>query len=358
MTAIRRNLAGMARFQARALVILATVVGCGDDGEPLVPDGVPIDTFVPPYWQPKPGEAADWDIQLAGTLDVSAPRQMYIVDLWDVATGGTIDYGGGETVTVPMGPLAGDISSITASGTLVCQVTVGAIKLDDPDAARFPGFEADPPNAPDAPEAGSVIGWSVIGDPNTRFLDIRQAARDMWQATMFKRFEYAKTIGCEAIDAIWIDRNENATGETTGFPITGDATENDVSRYYAAVVADLHAKELSAGYHSNTALGNLFTTGFADSYDFAVIERCAEFEAEFQACDEVRAFDQAGKATFALDFLDDGVTDRDGDKISDGISFSGGCLQVADLAYDWIHKDADPAFRPSSDYRMAKSECD
>ena len=47
----------MAKFFVIALVLL---IGCGDDGEPLVPDGVPSDTLVvPPYWQPKPGARLD-----------------------------------------------------------------------------------------------------------------------------------------------------------------------------------------------------------------------------------------------------------------------------------------------------------
>jgi len=335
----------MAKFFVIALVLL---IGCGDDGEPLVPDGVPSDTLaVPPYWQPKPGDAADWDIQLVAPLDVSATRQMYIVDLWDVATGGTIDYGGGVTITVPMGPLAGDLATIMGNGTLVCQVTVGAIKLTDPDAMRF-GTEATPPDDPTPPTAGSVVGWSVVGDPNTRYLDIRQAARDGWKATMFKRFAYAKTIGCEAVDAIWIDRIDG----NSGFPLVTSGTDNDISLYYAEVATDLHAKELSAGFHSSTTIGNVFTSNFADSYDFAVIERCAEFD----ECEAVKAFDQANKATFAFDF-EDSTLDRDGDTLPDGISFSGGCLDVANVSFDWIQKDADAAFRPSSTYRMAKADC-
>ncbi len=349
MSSIRPRIAGMAIVRAHALVILVAAVGCGDDGPPLVSDAVATDAFVAPYWQPMPGEAADWDIQIVAPFDVSANRQMYILDLWDVATGGAIDYGGGEIVTVPMGPLAGNIADITGGGTLVCQVTVGAIRLSDPDAMRFAGFEATPPDRPTDPAAGSAIGWSVIGDPNTRYLDIRQAARDVWKTTMFKRFEYAKNIGCEAIDAIWIDR---VPGDY-GFPLETSGTDNDISLYYAEVVADLHAKELSAGFHSATPIGVTFTSQFADSYDFAVVERCAEFD----ECEQVKAFEQANKATFAYDFEDVVGRDRDGDTIDDGISFTGGCLKVADIAFDWIQKDGDDAFRPSSTYRMAKSDC-
>ncbi|MBA2543260.1 MAG: endo alpha-1,4 polygalactosaminidase [Deltaproteobacteria bacterium] len=349
MSVIRRRIAAMRSLHACGLVSLALAVGCGDDGEPLVPDGIPSDAFEPTYWTPAPGEAANWDIQLVAPFDTSAARQMYLVDLWAITPGGTIDYGNGETVTVPAGALTASLSDIKAGGILVCQVTVGAIRLTDPDAMRYPGFEATPPDRPTDPAANSVIGWSVIGDANTRFLDIREAARTGWEATMYKRFQHAKDIGCDAVDAIWIDRN---TGDY-GFPLETIGDQNDISLYYRDVVADLHAKEISAGYHSSTPIGNLFSDQFSATYDFAVVERCAEFD----VCGEVMPFEQAGKATFGLDFLDDGTTDRDGDTVSDGISFSGGCLK-AGLQMDWLHKDADAAFRPSSTYRMSKAECD
>jgi hypothetical protein len=67
-------------------------------------------------------------------------------------------------------------------------------------------------------------------------------------------------------------------------------------------------------------------------------------------------FEQAGKAQFGVDYESDGTTDRDGDLEPDGISFMGGCNRTS-LPIDWIHKDADAAFRPSSAYRMAKADC-
>src|SRR5687767_7804769 len=142
--------------RAFALAALLHLVACDDDGDPVLPpDGPPG----PQLFQPTPGAFANWDIQLAGTLDVSAARQMYVVDLWDITTAATVDYNG-TPVTVPAGPLAGKIAELHASDTIVvCQVEAGAIQLDDPDAMLFPGHEATPPDRMTAPAAGSVIGW-------------------------------------------------------------------------------------------------------------------------------------------------------------------------------------------------------
>jgi hypothetical protein len=261
------------------------------------------------------------------------------------APGGTITYADNTTVTVPVGALAGAVASIKGAGAvLVCRVDSGAIRLTDPDAMKFPGFDGPPNDRPMDPAAGSVVGWSVFVDPNTRYLDLRTAGRAMWQPAMFKRFEYAKSIGCEGIDAAWIDQAD------PGFPLVVAGSENDVTLYYADVVADLHARELSAGFHASTPQGKLFTSQFAQSYDFAVTERSAEFD-EF---DTTRAFNQAGKAEFAIDYVDD--MDRDLDLENEGISFTGGCTKMS-IVQDWIHKEADATLRAKSGYLMQFADC-
>src|SRR5438093_940371 len=101
----------MAAVRALAIAILAA--GCGDDGPPITPPDGPVG---PQLFSPAPGDASDWDIQLVAPFDVSATRQLYVLDLWDVATAGTIDYGGGQTVTVPAGPLAGKVAELQGKG--------------------------------------------------------------------------------------------------------------------------------------------------------------------------------------------------------------------------------------------------
>ncbi len=353
MAVVRNRLVWMTAKRLRSIVstialafAILALAACGDDGDPIKPPDGGIDAFNPPWWTPSPGEASNWDDQLVAPLDVSTTRQMYTLDLWDVATAGTIDEGGGVIVTVPAGPLAGKIDTLHGAGAkVVCHIDAGAIRLTDPDAMRFPGF-ATPPDRPTMPAAGSVIGWSVVGDPNTRYLDLRTAGRTLWQGAMRKRFDYAKTIGCDGIDAGWIDQAD------PGFPLVTAGNDNDITLYYADVVAQLHNREISAGWHASTFVGKSFADAFSDSYDFAVVERCAEFD----ECDLTRVFQQKSKAVFGIDYDTTPVGDRDADGTPDGVTFALGCART-NLPTDWIHKDADPAFRPSNAYRMARAQC-
>jgi len=330
-------------------VLAVFAVACGDDGAPLGPiDAGPLDAFEPPWWTPEPGEAANWDIQLVAPFNVVASaRAMYDLDLWDVTTAETITYDDSSTVTVPAGSLAGKIAELQAAGGIVvCHVDLGAIALDDPDASKFMGFEVTPPDRPTAPTVGSVIGWSVVGDPNKRYLDLRTASRPLWEAIMFKRLDLAKRLGCDGIDAAWMDQID------PGFPLVMSGADNDLTNYFREVVGQLHQRELSAGLRVVSMVGKTLSDGFVESYDFAIDERCAEFK----DCDFVRRFAQERKAIFGLDYETDGVTDRDLDGEPDGISFASACTRM-NLPMDWIHKDADAAFRPSSSYHKRQSEC-
>ena len=116
---------GIGRPVAAALAI--GLAGCG--GGHATP---PIDAMGPPtWWQPKLGEAKNWDIQLSGTIDVSAPRVMYDLDLWSlVPSQMTLDYGDGDPVTVPAGALAGTIAQLharTPATFVICHVETGLL---------------------------------------------------------------------------------------------------------------------------------------------------------------------------------------------------------------------------------------
>jgi hypothetical protein len=278
-------------IRAAGVLIALFAVGCGDDGPPLAPpDGSALDAFQPPWWTPHPGENTNWDIQRS-MLDVTATRTMYDLDLWDVATATTIDYGDGAPVTVPAGPLAGKVAELharTPRPIVVCHIDVGAIALDDPDASKFPGFEATPPDRPIAPKPGSVIGWSTI-EPTKRFLDLREASQALWSATMAKRYDLAKQLGCDAVEGDYNDQ----VGQDTGFAITPP----DVVAAYTSFAAEVHTRELSAGQKN----GNLLTPGLVDLFDWMLIERCGEFD----DCDTARPYIDQNKTVFALDYVRD-----------------------------------------------------
>ncbi|MDB4963907.1 MAG: hypothetical protein JWP01_3906 [Myxococcales bacterium] len=253
------------------------------------PDGA-RDAYQAPWWTPKPGETKNWDIQVNPPFDLATARTMYIVDLWDVATPTTIEYGDMGPVSVPAGPLAGKVTELKAAGAkVICRVGTGAIRLTDPDARKFAGFEATPPDDPTPPAAGSVIGWHTR-DADERFLDLRTASRALWQARLFKRFDLAKQLGCDGIEPDWIA----SFAAATGFTVTID--ENIA--WAKTVAAQAHERDLSVGMQNGT---NGIVDQVAVDFDWLLAERCGEFD----DCDTTRSFIALRKAVFAVDYQTD-----------------------------------------------------
>jgi hypothetical protein len=272
------------------LALVGAVLGCDNGKQHLHPPDSARDAYQAPWWTPKPGETKNWDIQINAPFDLSANRAMYIVDLWKVATATSIDYGDGSPVTVPAGPLAGKIGELKGTGArVICRIGTGAIRLTDPDARKFPGFEAMPPDDPNPPAGGSVIGWHTR-TPDERFLDLRTASRTSYQAKLFKRFDLAKTLGCDGIEPDWIASYAAATG----FTITID--ENIA--WAKTVAAQAHERELSVGMQNGT---NGIVDQVTADFDWLLVERCGEFD----DCDTTRAFINQRKAVFAIDFTTD-----------------------------------------------------
>ncbi|HSK01552.1 MAG TPA: endo alpha-1,4 polygalactosaminidase [Kofleriaceae bacterium] len=275
------------------VLAFALLAGCKPD--PYRPDAAP------PYWKPKPGEYADWDIQLAAPFDISAPRKMYVLDLWAVIpTPTTLDYGDGAPVTVPAGALATAISDLhtrAEPAIVVCHVSTGAIRLTDPDAAKFPGYAGGaPPDRPTAPAGDSVIGWSRDpAEPNERFIDIRDNDKRATVATLIgKRIELAKTIGCDAIAARHNDMIAYEGQEDHGF------VKVEYVEYVSwtnELAARAHAgRPISIGHGDGTSLMELDDT--AKAFDFLIEERCGER----QECDLTKAFLNKSKAVFEIEY--------------------------------------------------------
>ena len=289
---------------ARALILgVALVGGCKPD--PFRPDAgprpedAPSPDAPPPYWVPLPGQADDWDIQLARTpFNVSTPRVLYVIDLWDaVPAPTTLDYGDGTPVTVPAGAHAGAIAQLhglTSKAMAVCHVSTGAIRLDDPDAMKFPGYKANPPNNPNPPEPGSVIGWSTTTTgANERFINIHDGAtRAEVARLMGKRIELAKTIGCDAIVTQWNDQLVYQTSPGHGFP---DLVGDEYHSWSSELRARAHQRELSIGLRTQTPLG---VAGTSPYYDWLMLERCGEY---FE-CDIAKPFVDARKVVFAIEY--------------------------------------------------------
>jgi hypothetical protein len=269
--------------------------GCDNGKMDLHPEAGPDATPPQPWWRPAPGEATNWDLQVRAPFDLSAERAMYDLDLWALVPAvTTLDYGDGQPVTVPAGALAGAIAELKARANppvIVCHVATGAIRLTDPDAIKFPGYAAAPPDRPTAPVSGSAIGWSTQDplEPEERFLDIRAASRTAWESLIWKRLELAQMIGCDGVEA---DRNDIAMSDP------GWAIEPaDQTSWYAEVARQAHLRQLSVGMKNGTTLPNQ-VDALADDFDWMMVERCGEFD----DCGVTRPFINLQRAVFAVDY--------------------------------------------------------
>ncbi|MCE9573503.1 MAG: endo alpha-1,4 polygalactosaminidase [Deltaproteobacteria bacterium] len=314
-------------MRTRSLLFVA-LIGCGGGGTPSSPDGAsaadaaPPDAAPAPWWQPHPGDARNWDIQLAAPFELSAPRTMYTLGLWDVVPSATtLDYGDGAPVTVPAGALADAIATLHATTprtVVICRVDTGAWEATRPDAGKFPGAGANPPDRPTPPATGSVIGWSA-SRPDERFLDIRPASRDQWAPIIWKRLDLAAQIGC---DGVMPDRNDMITSDP-GFTLE----LVDQESWFREVAAHAHDRNLSVGMKNGNTIPGL-VEALTPDFDWIVIERCGEY----QDCDSARSFVNARKAALAIDYL----PDADGGGVAAAIACP---RQMTDQIQDGIVKD-------------------
>lgn len=313
-----------ARGGVLGFAVVAGLAGCGSSSG-THPDARGAEE--PVVWQPKPGDAPNWDIQLVPPFDVSAPRTMYDLDLWSLVPVDTmLDYGDGKPVMVPHGALAGTIAQLharTPPAIVICHVETGAIDLGrpEPDADKFLSAmdRTKIPDNPDPPNADSLIGWRVgePGLPGLRYLDIRQASRAKLIPILFKRFDLAQQIGCDGIDPAHNDSVSYDVPDVTppGFPILSV----DTLSWYAEVAQQGHARKLSTGMRNGTFLPGQSDAG-AQQYDWLILERCGEFESDpegGEGCDTARPFLNAQKDVFAIEYsmAQDGTTSQTAAKV-------------------------------------------
>jgi hypothetical protein len=309
--------------------VALVIAGCG--GSPSTPDAASPDARVdaeppPPWFQPRPGDARDWDIQLAAPIDLSAPRTMFVIDLWAaVPAATTIDYGDGDPVSVPAGAQAGAIATLharTPPAVVICRVDTGALELAAPDARKFPGYEANPPDNPTPPKSGSVIGWSV-DSPAERFLDVRATSFATYQTLVWKRYDLAEQIGCDGVVGDRIDSRSSEAGFKSP-----DITQPDLQSLYEATVTQGHMRTMSVGMKDGFELSGL-PDELATTADWGLIQHCTEIP----DCDTARPFINLHKAVFAIDFLVDKQQGIGTDPMV-------GCpLEINAMIADGIYKD-------------------
>ena len=207
------------------------------------------------WW--KPPVNTTWQWQLEGPpLDRSFDAAMYDIDLFDNE--------------------AGAVAALHAEGRkVVCYISVGSWEDWRPDAAQFPS---------------SVIGKNYEGWPGEKWLDIRQI--DLLAPIMRARLDQCKA---KAFDGVEPDNIDGYTNDT-GFPLS----YQDQLTYNIWLANEAHARGLSIGLKNDgDQVGDLLT-----HFDWALTEDC--FADEW--CGDMSPFIAAGKAVFAAEYTDTGIT--------------------------------------------------
>lgn len=198
-----------------------------------------------------------WQWQLTGLPIVTTiEAQMYDIDLFDND--------------------ARVVAELHALGRhVVCYVNAGAWENWRPDAGQFP------------PE---VLGNPYQGWPGERWLDIRRI--DVIGPIMRARFDQCRAKGFDALEPDNIDGYE----ADTGFPLT----YQDQLTYNLWLAEEAHARGLSIAMKNDG--GQI--ADLLPHYDWALLEDCF-----YQGwCEQFSPFVTAGKAVFAAEYTDTGIT--------------------------------------------------
>jgi hypothetical protein len=223
----------------------------------------------------KPGPGTSWQWQLTGTVDTSIDVVMYDIDLFDVPQA-TID-------------------SLHADGRIViCYFSAGSREDWRPDAGEFPQ---------------GAIGNRLDNWPGENWIDIRDATvREIMKA----RLDLAVQKNCDGVEP----DNVDAFANNPGFDLF-DVDQLDYNRFLAS---EAHARGLSVGLKND--LDQI--TALLDDFDWALNEECFDWD----ECDELLPFIQAGKAVFHVEYGDA--------QLAEDI-----CPQANDLNFDSLIKNYD-----------------
>lgn len=217
------------------------------------------------HWVPLPRTSFEWILQdYAGTIPVAKAVD---VDLFETPKS--------------------QVTALRAAGKkVICYVSVGSWENWRPDKNLFPA---------------SVIGKPLDGWPGERWLDIRKIA--LIAPPLLARLDLCKSKGFDAVEPDNLDGFQ----ANTGFPIT----RADEIRFLRWLANQAHLKGLSIGLKNVPELVPYVVANF----DWALTEDC--FAQGW--CNSLSPFIAAGKAVFAVEYTDT------------GISFEGFCAMAAKL---------------------------
>ncbi|RIV40696.1 endo alpha-1,4 polygalactosaminidase [Micromonospora radicis] len=223
-----------------AVVLLTATAACRPD---LTPPGAPTSWPVASarHWQ--------WQWQLDGVLDPTVEADVFVLD--------------------PVTTTTAETAELRSLGRrLVCQVYVGSVHPDDPDASRYPAH---------------LRGAAVAGTGRS-WLDVRRW--DALRPVLADRFRLCRGKGFGAV----LLADADGYAHPSGLPLEFD----DQLQFDRQVAGLARSLELSPGL-----LGNLGqVTALAPDFDFAVNEECVRLA----QCDKLLPFADAGKPVFHVEY--------------------------------------------------------
>jgi hypothetical protein len=208
----------------------------------------------PAIW--RPALNTSWQWQLDGAIDQTVDAQLFDIDLFETE--------------------ASLVAALHAQGRkVVCYISVGSWEEWRPDADQFPP---------------AVLGNDYEGWPGEKWLDIRQI--DQLAPIMRARLDACRAKGFDGIEPDNIEGYANATG----FPLTAQ----DQLTYNIWLADEAHARGLSIGLKNDPDQ----VAELLPYFDWALTEDC--FDQGW--CDQLTPFVTAGKAVFAAEYTDTGMT--------------------------------------------------
>jgi hypothetical protein len=208
-----------------ALLVVLSAAACGGDDDAGGGTDVARDDE---RWRPTRGLTWQWQLD-AEPVDTSVEADVYDIDLFETPP---------ET-----------IRALQDQGRrVICYFSAGSWEPYRPDAGDFPD---------------DVIGGPVEGWPDERWLDIRQL--DTLRPLIAARLDLCAEKGADAVEPDWMDNYIQDTG--------WDITAEDQLAFNRMIADMAHERGLAVGLKNDLPQ----VAELADTFDFAVVEQCAEF---------------------------------------------------------------------------------
>lgn len=203
----------------------------------------------PGHWQPAKGMSWQW--QLDGEpIDTSVDAQVYDVDLFETP--------------------ADTVRQLHDQGRkVICYFSAGSWEPYRPDAGDYP----------ESVKGGAIEGW-----PDERWLDIRQL--DVLRPLIAARLDLCAAKGADGAEPDWMDSYVQDTG--------WDISAADQLAFNRMVAELAHERGLAIGLKNDLDQ----VEELADTFDFAVVEQCAEFG----ECGKLTPFLDRDKAVFHAEY--------------------------------------------------------